>query len=186
MGYLAAGVVLVGVLGLFNLLLTITVIRRLRQHPAVLGGASGRPSGDRLLRIGATVTGFSSATVDGDRITGTSFDAPTLVAFFSTDCGACTDEIPRLVAWLDRHRFPRTQALAVVTGDPDLARPFVDALRERVALVVEPVNGALSTAFGTSAFPACYLIDSAGTVLAAASVVDELAGEPVGVGGPPA
>jgi hypothetical protein len=182
MGLLAAAVAVVGALGLLNLLLTIAVIRRLRQNPALLGGA-GRSAENRTLPVGATVTGFSTSTVDGDRITGTSFTAPTLVAFFSTDCGACTDEIPRLVAWLDRHGYPRTQALAVVTGDPDLARPFLDALRDRVTLVVEPVHGPLSTAFRTSAFPACYLVDGAGRVIAAASTLDELAAEPVGVGG---
>jgi hypothetical protein len=185
MGYLAAAVVLVGALGLLNLLLTITVIRRLRQHPAVLGG--GRSSVERgLLPVGATITGFSSRTVDGDRITGTSFESPTLVTLFSTDCGACTDEIPLLVAWLDRHRYARNQALAVVTGDPGLAKPFVQALRDRVALVVEPIHGPVSTAFATTAFPACYLVDGTGTVLAAATTLDELAGEPVGVGGKPA
>ena len=183
MAYLAAAVALVSALGVLNLLLTVTVIRRLRQAPSVLGGHSAE---QRLLRVGATVTGFSSTTVDGLRITGTSFHAPTLVTFFSTDCGACTDEIPHVVAWLERHRYPRAQALAVVTGDPDQAGPFLDALRERVALVVEPVHGALSTAFATTAFPACYLVDATGTVLAAASAIDDLVAEPVAVGDSPA
>jgi hypothetical protein len=178
--YLVAAVVLVGTVSVLNLLLTVGVIRRLRA----LRGQPGRTrgGGPGLLPPGATMMGFATRTVDGVPITAGTLASPTVVGLFSTECDLCRDEAPRFAALVERGDYPRDQVLAVVVGDPSATRPFLEALRERVQLVVEPVGGPVGAGFSAVTFPAFYLIDDTGTVRAAASDVEGLADAITGLG----
>lgn len=180
MAYLIAAVALVGAVSLLDLLLTVGVIRRLRALNGYAGRA--RAGGPGLLPLGATVTGFSTRTVDGVPITAGSLASPTVVGLFSTECGLCGEQAPRLAALVERAGYPSNQVLGVVVGDPSATRPFLDALRERARLVVEPVGGPVSAAFSAVTFPTFYLIDAAGTVRAATADVDMLADAIAGLG----
>ena len=80
MPFLIAAVVLVGVLCLFDLLLTFAVLRRLREHTAELQRLAGRPgfsSYDPGMLVGHRLPEAARAS------------GATLVAFFDAQCDTC-------------------------------------------------------------------------------------------------
>jgi thiol-disulfide isomerase/thioredoxin len=171
--YLVAAVVCVGALCVVNLLLTMAVIRRLREHSVRLAELGDPPAGavepsvDRM-------PAFTATAVDGQFVTGPDPDR-TVVAFFATDCPACTVELPRLLRYVADEGHDRDRVLAVVAGlDTAKSERMVEQLRGVAAVVREPLDGTVCTAFATTRFPTFYLFDDGGGVRAAAALIAAL------------
>ncbi|WUI01375.1 redoxin domain-containing protein [Spirillospora sp. NBC_00431] len=170
MPYLVAGVVFVGVLCAFDLILTVAVVRRLRVHAALLEGERSLPP---LTPPGTRLPEFHGDGVDGATVTRAFFSGPTIVGLFSTTCGSCRERLPefagRLRALGDR------RALAVVVGeDRDAAEPFVADLSPVATVVVEPEGGPVSAAFGYPAYPSFYIVNADAEVTASTLTLDGL------------
>jgi hypothetical protein len=167
MPYLVATVVVLAVFCAVYLLLTLAVLRRLREHERrfadLRGPAVIEPPVDR-------VPAFTTTTVD-DRVVQGPDLGRSLVAFFSTDCVACLPEVPKLLRYLtDGNGYPRDRVLAVVAGaDAPQGQRIVDQLREVADVVREPHGGPVCTAFATTRFPAYYVIAEGGDIRAAAA-----------------
>jgi thiol-disulfide isomerase/thioredoxin len=179
MPYLAAAVGLLTLLTLFNLVLMLGVIRRLRDHSERLGslGTGGIPVPPApIIPAGETVGAFATVTTDGDAVSSELFDGETLVGFFSPSCQPCKAQLPKFVAYAESFHGGRDKVLAVViTGAPDEdADPYVTALSGAARVVVESHGGPLSEAFDITGFPSVALVDSAGTVRATAARVGDL------------
>ncbi|MEV4242701.1 hypothetical protein AB0J63_04745 [Streptosporangium canum] len=170
MPYLVAAIVLVGALCAVNLLLTLAVIRRLREHSAQL--AADRPARPPLVASGTALPEFTAAAPDGTRLSRDFFAGPTLVGMFSTTCAACHERLPEFTARAES--LGPGRALAVVVGDQEDADAFTPALTPVATVVVEPPDGPLSKAFQVSFFPAFYLVDDRAVITAAALTPDEL------------
>ena len=102
MTLLAVAVAVVGVLCLIDLVLTLGVVRRLRDHTSRLtamnAAALDIPS-DALRAPGTPVDPFTVTDIDGvDRSLG-DLAEPTLVAFFAPDCPACEEKLPAFLAY---------------------------------------------------------------------------------------
>lgn len=171
MGFLTAAVVAVAALAVLNLVLTLGVVRRLREHSQQLGrlavgGLSGLggPGEELILPVGERPDEFTAHTVDGGEVSLASLRRPAMVGFFSPDCPPCTEWIPRFVAAASRSA--REQALAVVVADGAEAVADVARLRDVAAVVVEPVDGPVAKAFAVRGFPALCTLAEDGTVLA--------------------
>ncbi len=155
MPYLVAAVVLTTALGQLNLLLTLAVLRRLRE-----AAARERDAGSGLIGIGRTPGDFAATDTDGRAVGRADLTGPVLVGFFSTTCSACVEELPHFVARAGDMAGGRHRVLAVVHGD----RPAADEMARQLAgvarVVVEDPDGPVGRAFEVRAYPAwCHLDD---------------------------
>ncbi|GAA1795778.1 TlpA family protein disulfide reductase [Actinomadura chokoriensis] len=154
MPYLVAGVVFVGVLCAFDLVLTLAVVRRLREHAALLN--SGRAQAP-FTPVGTALPEFTASTLDGTTVTRAFFTGPTIVGLFSTTCAGCRETLPDFT---DQIRGSDSRhVLAVIEGEQAEAEPFITALSPLATVVVEPVSGPVNTAFGHPATPSFYVVD---------------------------
>lgn len=166
MPVLVAAVVVVGLLGLANLLFTFGVVRRLREHTELL---AERPGGDVVRRLppghevalvaGSEVPAYTTTTVDGEQVSSDGPAAPTLVGVFAPGCSACTEQLPSFLAFARKHPGGRDRVLAVVAGDPDDQPPYVDQLGSVARLVVGHPGGSVTDALQVRGYPAFALID---------------------------
>ncbi len=176
MPYLTAGVVIVGVLCALDLVLTLGVIRRLRDHAERLSTMDGGPAEhpDLMLPRGSTVGGFSALTTDGEAVALELIDGPTLVGFFSPGCEPCQEQAPLFVEFAAAMPGGRSRVLAVVVGQGEAADELAAALSGAARVVIEPSRGPVSGAFQVAGFPAIGLVDEHGVVVDSGHRVDQL------------
>lgn len=185
MPVLTTAVVVVGLLCLLDLVLTFGVIRRLREHTALLSDrapASGGPDGGPA--IGSTVADFAAGTVDGAAVDRDWFTGQTVVGFFSPGCAPCDELRPSFIGHAATVPGGRDRVLAVLNTFPD-ADDTAAAVAElsRVArVVVEPAGGdGVASAFGVRGYPTLCVVDAAGRVTASGTTLDALRQAPVAV-----
>ena len=99
MTYGVASDLLLGALGLVNLVLLLGVVRRLNEHTRVLAQTLAAADPVPVMLTGNTVGDFAVSTVDGELVDRAGLDSFTLVGFVSTGCPACAESLP---AFLDR------------------------------------------------------------------------------------
>ena len=179
--FLIALVVLVGVIATVDLLLTVGVIRRLRQHTeqlATLTPPDGPPP-SVMVGVGERVGEFAATTTDGEAMSRDLLSGQTLVGVLSPDCGACKERLPEFISYAGSFPGGRGQVLAVVAGAPDQAEPYRERLAPVARVVIEPpAHGPITTALQAQGFPTFAVLDAEGTVVASDL---ELTGLPVGV-----
>jgi hypothetical protein len=179
MAYLTAAVVLVGVLCVLDLVLTLGVIRRLRDHSDRLTKLAEHPTAEYpdpeiMAPKGSTVGGFSAVTTEGEAVALELLDGPTLVGFFAPGCDACKEQLPEFINRAVDMPGGRSRVLAAVVGEGEAAEEYVTSLAPVARVVVEASRGALSKAFKVDGFPALGLVDEQGVVLDAGYRVDRL------------
>lgn len=165
MAILVAVVVLVGVLCLLNLLLTLGVIRRLRELAERADSSSDAPA----LLVGQQVPEFTATTTAGEPVSHRSFSDDTLVAFLMPNCGPCREQLPELVKLAGGWAGGRDRVLAVIVGEPGAAATYVETLAPVARIVVEDSQqSSIVTAFAVSGFPLFGVVDGTGRVLSSA------------------
>ncbi|MGG7575667.1 TlpA family protein disulfide reductase [Streptomyces sirii] len=174
MSLLIAAVLLVGTLCTLDLVLTLGVIKRLREHSEQLSGVSSPGSRfDTLdMAVGEEVGEFATSTVDGERLTRAMLAADTLVAFFAPGCLPCREKMPAFVDHARALPGGRAQTVAVVVGDPAESAAFVAELSPVARVVVEEgPDEPLSAAFRARSFPTLLRVspDGDGRVLVTAN-----------------
>ncbi|MEV5379825.1 hypothetical protein B7P34_12670 [Streptosporangium nondiastaticum] len=164
MPVLIAAVVLVGLLCTLDLILTLGVIKRLRDHTALLAkAAEGSPPGrPPVIKVGEEVGEFSAVSVDGEVLTRASLSGDTLVAFFSPSCGPCHEMLPKFAEYARTVPGGRKQVLAVVVGTPDRAKGQVAGLTSVARVVVQDADLALTDAFQVFGFPTLLQVTTDG------------------------
>ncbi|MFD8412143.1 TlpA family protein disulfide reductase [Streptomyces sp. NPDC059650] len=156
MPVLIAVVALVGTLCTLNLVLTLGVVKRLREHTELLGAVQGDPVS---LEVGQEVGEFDTSTVGGEPLVRDLLSGPVLFGFFSPTCEPCKDKLPRFVEYARREPGGRSSVVATVVGDADSASAFVAELGQVARVVVEDPGGAMGTALGIRAFPSVLRAD---------------------------
>jgi len=164
MPVLTGAVVVVGALCLLDLILTFGVIRRLREHTALL--SESRFDGPPVLglSVGETPDTFTSVTTDGEPLSGPAGFRVT--AFFSSSCSICPERVPKFVDYLRENQVGRESVLAVVVGSASEPVPYLDRLAEVARVCTEPNGGSLASAFKVTGYPAFGLLDADGAMLA--------------------
>ncbi len=179
MAFLVASVVLVGALGVVNLLFSFGVIRRLREHTEILNQFGGQPH-SVILEPGQTVADFAATTVDGGPVSVNTVDGPTLVGFFTPGCTPCQTKLPSFIEHARQHPGGRERVLAVIVGENDEdTAPYVTDLNGTAHVVRDVDGGLVHKAFGVQGFPAFALIDLGGVVLASGSDVSDMSASTV-------
>lgn len=174
--FLIALAAVVGVVAVLNLLLTVGVIRRLRQHTEQLStlGNLGGP-GAVMRSAGEQIDEFAATTTDGEPVSRELLSGQTLVGVFAPGCSACKERMPEFISQAESFPGGRSQVLAVVAGEPEQVPEYRDQLAPVARVVVEaPVDGPLATALKVQGFPAFALLDSDGMVVASGFSLEEL------------
>ncbi|SDL92962.1 Peroxiredoxin [Nonomuraea maritima] len=182
MAVMWAAIVLVGAVCALDLVLTLGVVRRLKEHTAHLerllqGGPAGAALEGTLPTVGATVGEFTATTLDGEEIARSSLSGETLVAFFSPGCAPCVEKLPGFLAHARERIGGRSLILAIVApGEPAATAEMTAELRQVATVVVdEDFSDGVANAFSVTEYPAFCLVDSEGTVLAVERDVARLA-----------
>jgi peroxiredoxin len=156
---LLVAVVLLTALTLFNLVLVLGLVRRLRGYEIRLSGLA-EPAPVSTVRLGEPVGDFTASTVDGRTVDRTSLRGRTLVGFFSPDCPACHERLGDFRDAADRHNG---DVLSVVVRDGGDSAPVLAALAGTSVVVEEP-EGPVAHAFGVHGFPAFLVLTDGGVV----------------------
>ena len=166
MPYVVAAVVFVGALAGLNLLLTLGVVKRLREHTALLANGAGTSHGDDLdlIPVGEQIGDFVATTVNGERLARQQPGGDRLVGFLKPGCGPCEELMPEFIRLAGEMPGGQERVLAVVVGSGGEAAPLVAQLSGVARVAVELLDGPLCRAFRVDAFPTYILIDAAGTV----------------------
>lgn len=164
MAILTVAVVIAIVLCLINLVLIFGIIRRLREHTALLSEQAHADLPVTGLGTGDTPPSFTVTTTEGRVATGPA--GLRLVAFFSSSCSLCPKRVPVFADYVRENRIDRDDILAVVLGAADEAVPYLEQLESVARIRRETENGELATAFKVSGYPAFCLLDADGAVLA--------------------
>jgi thiol-disulfide isomerase/thioredoxin len=173
MTLLSVAVALVGALCLIDLVLTLGVVRRLRDHGTRLSAMSDMGLDPNALREpGTAVDPFTATDVDGVALSLADLAEPTLVAFFTPNCPACEEKLPQFLAFAASFPGGRARTLAVVAGESGGVK-YRTALAEVAAVVVERERGPVQKAFGATAFPT-FLVVVDGVVVSSTHDVADL------------
>jgi hypothetical protein len=167
MAYLVAAVVIVGLLGLVNMVFSFGVIRRLREHTEILNELRSGATHATMLSAGETIAAFEARSIDGEPVSSALLRETTLVGVFSAGCSPCKEQLPRFVERARAHPGGRERVLAVVvSADDAAAAPYLDDLTGVATIVREADDGPVANAMGVKGFPAVSLIAADGLVLA--------------------
>lgn len=147
-----AAVAVVGVLCLLDLLLTFGVIRRLKEHTAMLAEQGRGMAGPDIIGLaeGESPGAFSVTTLDGQHVTEAA--ALRVVSFFSARCSICPERVPPLLGYLAAHHVCRASALAVVVGDKAQPPPYLESLGEFAQICMEQEDGEVAKAFKVAGY----------------------------------
>lgn len=172
MNLLAVAVVLVGVLCLLDLVLTLGVVRRLREHSERLAALSMPPDEIALAHKGDHVAPFTATTVDGAAVSNTDLEEPTLVAFFSPDCPSCEEQLAPFAEYARAFPGGSDRTLIVITSETGGARYHreLDGLGRRVAEA--ELTGVVQQAFKTRGYPAFAVVVDGEVMQSAHGVAD--------------
>ena len=151
MPLLIAAVALVGLLCVLDLILTLGVIKRLREHTEMMSSMMSGPK--TSIGVGEEVGEFTTATVDGEPVGRESLGDDALVGIFSPTCEPCKAKLPHFVEFARNLPRGRDQVLATVVGDAELADELVATLQPVARVVVESGDGAVAAAFKAKGFP---------------------------------
>ena len=162
-------VVLVAVVAVLNLVLTMGVIRRLREQQGAL--AALRRHEQRLPSVGAVVTDFDTVDADGRRLSHRDLTGPALVGFFTPGCEPCRALLPRFVAELADSGRRGVAVIVTEPGEDDTE--YRQSLARVARVVIERPHGTVQRAVGTDVYPTIVALDEHLTVTA--SGTDEAA-----------
>lgn len=173
MPFLIAFVAVVGVLCAVDLVLSVGIIRRLREHSEALAALRRGPG--VMAPAGSAVGPFTAVTTDGetvsdDTLTGT----PTLVGVFSPGCPACAERMPSFVDAAKNRAGGRSSVLAVLAGREEDVAAERAALEPVARVVIDGSGGGLTRALSVSGFPAFALVDASRTILASGTSMEGL------------
>ncbi|WP_149549530.1 TlpA family protein disulfide reductase [Streptomyces marokkonensis] len=184
MAYLTAGLVLVALLCVLDLVLTLAVVRRLREEPATAPDGGGPPDVSEL-SVGEVVAPFEVTDTAGRTLTRDGLTSGMNVVFMSPGCLACEELLP-LVAERAAGYAPG-RLLAVVVRDPDGSdghSEFVDRLSPVARVVVTDLGGALMGAFALTGTPAYVEMGHGGRISGIGRTLPRPAAQAAGRPGP--
>src|SRR5690606_15281359 len=90
-------VIVVGAICLLDLVLTVGVIRRLREHSTLISELGGGRMPVPMLQDGETADAFEAVATTGEVVSRDGLSGNTLVGVFSPDCSACKERLPGFI-----------------------------------------------------------------------------------------
>ena len=153
---------LVGALCVLELLLTLAVVRRLREVGTRLSALerSSPARGPSLLPVGASVPVFSAVSATGEPLSEQALAGDrSLVAFLHSGCTPCRELVPELRAYLAGPAGGGQRVLAVVVGEAGDAADGMAAELQGLATIVRGADARpVASAFAVTGFPTLYAV----------------------------
>lgn len=181
MAMLVVAVLVLCFLCLFDLLLTLGLIRRIRAHETRLekSGGYNNPLENLASSLvqGSRPEPFAATTTEGGVVASDDLMDGTVVAFMSPHCKPCVSNLPSFIEHTSALPENRQRVIAVLAGEDIEARPMAARLEPVARVVVEPFNGPLASAFKVSALPVIFVLKADGTVAATSYEIDQLLGQ---------
>jgi len=145
-----------------NLLLTLTVIRRMNA------GSPGEKRTLTGLSTGEAAPPFSARTLDGQTKTLADYAGrATALVFMASGCGACKTLLPTLEKLDPQVQQSKTELALVFDGDEEQIRALVEPFALRFPVLLAPRNdNALFQDYQVHGTPAYYLLDEHGQIRA--------------------
>ncbi|MGQ4267056.1 TlpA family protein disulfide reductase [Nocardiopsis changdeensis] len=176
MGILIAAVVLLTALTLFNLVLTLAIVRRLRATEAAPGRAASRAPDLDEVPVGAPVPDFTTRSVAGTPVSAAEQRGDHAVyAFFDTGCGVCEHQLRPLVDFARRAGLSPEQVVVFIADERGEAERYTSVVAEHTTVVLQAVDEVAEQVFGLRGVPAFVLADAEGTVVRSSVEVRDLA-----------
>lgn len=176
---LVVSVLVLCFLCLFDLLLTLGVLRRLREHEARLEKSAGYNPVENLassLVQGSRPDPFTATTTEGGVLALDDLLDGTVVAFMSPHCKPCVANLPTFIENVGALPDGRRRVVAVLMGEEIEAKPMAARLEPVAQVVVEHMNGPLAAAFKVTAMPVIFVLKGDGTVAATSYEINQLLG----------
>ncbi|KAF4408030.1 TlpA family protein disulfide reductase [Streptomyces lycii] len=177
MAFVIALTVLFGALSLFNIVLTVGLVRRIRGMDAGPSPVTAPPAGlPAVMRTaGGQVEAFESVTVRGETVSERFLSrGPVLAGVFAHGCSACHELLPGFLSLIESEGYSRDRVLVTLVGRPAELADDVRQLDPVATVVVEGRRGTVARALGVKAYPALAVIDAGGTVRASGPGIDSL------------
>lgn len=178
MAVLTTAVVLLGILTVFNIVLTLALARRVRGG-ADAGHSHGTPAFPDLdeVKAGSSIRPFSVTTTGAAVSYEDRYGDTAVYAFFDTSCGTCAKELQPLVDLVHREGFTPHQVIAFVVheqhGSDQKRDEYLGVLGDAVTVVVHE-RGGIDLPFEAGGYPAFVLVDASGQVLRSGVEVSDL------------
>lgn len=176
---LLAVVVLFGSLACVNLVFTLGVIRRLREHTAELAALTSGAAVDMDVtpKAGSAIPEFAVTTTDGRQLSDLDLSGgPAYLGYFTPNCPPCRDRLPeflRLAGEVKADHFVVVVGADSLEAGLKLVGDVGGEVGGDVRLVVEKPDGPLMSAFGISRTPTLLALDN-GTVKVNAATIGQL------------
>lgn len=179
MAILTAAVTVLTALTLFNLVLSMALVRRLR-HVENAGRRGPLPAVPDLeqLPAGRVIPEFTATSVTGAEVSSRELIGDRAVyAFFDTDCGICKKQLRPLVEFAEDAGLAPGQVIAFVGHEnPDAdVHAYTSVLENRATIVMQSLDDEVGRAFSPGGVPAVVLADADGTVVRSGVEVEDLA-----------
>lgn len=151
---------------LLDLVLTLGVVRRLRQHTELITKLSSGRRPYAILAEGKTAGPFQAVATTGELVSRDRLSGRTLVGAFAPHCPACDQKLPAFVDFAKAFTGGRDQVIAVIAGPENEATTYRERLEPVARVVVEPpMTGEIGAAMALNSFPAFGVLDQSGTVV---------------------
>ncbi len=166
----------VALLCIIDLLLTLGVVKRLRE----LGERQPTPADNwtpvRGLVPGSTPAGFTAVTTEGVPVSLDSLMDGALVVFLSPHCKPCVAKVPEFIELAAALPDGKQRVLTVLTGEEPELSTLAARLEPVAHVVTEPFDGPLTKAFGVQSLPVVYVLDGHQHVAASSPDITEFLG----------
>jgi hypothetical protein len=164
--------ILVGLLGLANLVFTYGVTRRLREISKQLSEGASQDFA-ATPEVGTPVPPIAVTTVDGSLVTGDDLSVGDFyVGYFTPNCAPCQERLPEFGRFA-REVGPDRVLIVVGASSHDEGLRFVGAHAGDARVVIEEYEGPLATAFGISRTPTMLMLEN-GVVRRNAAIIGQL------------
>ncbi|MDW4903361.1 hypothetical protein RB625_33670 [Streptomyces californicus] len=177
MAFIVALLVLFGALSIFNIVLTVGLVRRVREL-STKQRAPMPPRADLppVMRAeGERVEPFRAVTVREEPVSEDFLAVgPVLLGVFAYGCTSCHERIPEFLSFVAAQDYRRDQVLVILVGktaDFTEELPLLDPI---ATVVVERRQGPVARALGVKAYPALAVIGAGGVVRAAGAGMNSL------------
>ncbi|MFD6099498.1 TlpA family protein disulfide reductase [Nocardiopsis flavescens] len=179
MAILTAAVVVLTALALFNLVLTMALVRRLRRVEST-GHRGSLPAFPDLERLpaGRAVPEFTATSATGAEVSSRERVGDRAVyAFFDTDCGICKKQLRPLVEFAADAGLAPEQVIAFIGHEnPDAdVDAYTSVLENRATIVMQSLDDEVGRAFSPGGVPAVVLADADGIIVRSGVEVEDLA-----------
>lgn len=180
MPYIVTFLILNTALCLFNLVLCVGIVRRLRQGET--GAAVDQELTPQVMRApGERILPFHAMTTAGRELSEDAFtEGSTLVGAFAQGCPECEERLPMFVEYAASYSSDPRRVIAVLVGDPDALRDKIAMLEPIAQVVLEGKDGPLGLALGVRGYPAFGILDAQAVVQTSSIRLEYLTNIPIG------